>query len=336
MPSSFNSPSETPADTTKVIPKTGSRTSQIPVVDASEPEMNSESHYQLQIEAGDAPNEVFTKKNQKKHHSPEVTSGKFRIPGLSYFSGKNHQQGKVKNRLWNLLEWLVTSALIFMAIFFFINYQAYSQLFISKIDQIWGNAANSAEVNQNSNANSPGHAASPAQQPLPLNPVPDESKKQVPYLNLQVTPPDDRIVLPRIKKNVPIVQVSEENLISRNWGALEKDIQSALQDGVVHYPGSAYPGSHGNVVITGHSSYFAWDPGRFKDVFALLTQLNIGDTVVVYYNQQKYTYQIYDEKVVMPNEVDVLSREAGDRLTLITCTPIGTNLKRLIVLAKPV
>jgi sortase A len=104
----------------------------------------------------------------------------------------------------------------------------------------------------------------------------------------------------------------------------------------VHYPGTAEPGEHGNVVITGHSSYFLWDPGRFKDVFALLHQVVVGDTVVVYHNQEKYQYKVYQIEVVMPDQVDVLAQAGGDRLTLITCTPVGTNLKRLIVLAKPV
>ena len=33
--------------------------------------------------------------------------------------------------------------------------------------------------------------------------------------------------------------------------------------------------------------------------------------------------------------IEILTQEGEDRLTLITCTPVGTNLKRLIVFAKP-
>ncbi|MGL5831434.1 MAG: sortase, partial [Candidatus Altimarinota bacterium] len=104
----------------------------------------------------------------------------------------------------------------------------------------------------------------------------------------------------------------------------------------VHYPGTAYPGDNGNVVITGHSSYFPWDPGRFKDVFALLHQVSVGDEVVVYQDQKKYKYVVYEKKVVSPSQVEVLTQDGSDRLTLITCTPVGTDLNRLIVLAKPV
>jgi len=131
------------------------------------------------------------------------------------------------------------------------------------------------------------------------------------------------------------VKVSTENLIRRDWGALEADIQEALKGGVVHYPGTAQAGDSGNVVLTGHSSYFPWDPGRFKDVFALLHEIVIGDDIIVYHDQQKVKYTVYETKVVTPDQVQVLTQEGEERLTLITCTPVGTNLKRLIVLAKP-
>ncbi len=156
----------------------------------------------------------------------------------------------------------------------------------------------------------------------------------IPPLNLEIYPPDMRIVIPRINQNVPVVGVKNENLISRKWEELEGDIQKALKSGVIHYPGTALPGDNGNVVITGHSSYYAWDAGRFKDVFSLLHEVKIGDKVVVYFNQKKFVYQVFDIKVVKPENVDVLAPTSFEQLTLITCTPIGTNLKRLIVTAK--
>ncbi len=161
-------------------------------------------------------------------------------------------------------------------------------------------------------------------------------KTQIPQLVLDVTPPDTRIVIPRINKNVPVVTVSSEALINRDWVKLEQEIQEALQGGVVHYPSTAFPDEEGNVVITGHSSYFPWDPGRFKDVFALLHDVQIGDKIYMYYNQQRYDFEVYETKVVLPNQVDVLTQEGENRLTLITCTPVGTNLKRLVVFARPI
>ena len=235
----------------------------------------------------------------------------------------------LETKIWNTLEWLATSALIFTFIFFAVNFNAYSTLFLDKLNQLRGT------VQTNPLIQTLTHPASATQQPLPIATNATQSKKQIPYLEIQVAPPDDRIIIPRINKNVPIVKVNTENLIKRDWSALESDIQGALKDGVVHYPGSAEPGENGNVVITGHSSYFSWDPGRFKDVFALLHQVKVGDTIFVYHNQKQYQYQVYETQVVMPDQIDILTQKGENRLTLITCTPVGTNLKRLVVFATP-
>ncbi|MBP7819366.1 sortase [Candidatus Gracilibacteria bacterium] len=158
----------------------------------------------------------------------------------------------------------------------------------------------------------------------------------LPPFSLEVTPPGTRIIIPSLDKNVPVVSVPEDNLVKRDWQGLERDLQSALKDGVVHYPGTPWPGQSGNVVLTGHSSYYPWDPGRFKDVFAILHNVKLNDEIVIFHNQRKYRYRVSETKVILPEQVEVLGDTGDDRITLITCTPIGTNLKRLIVTAKPI
>ena len=132
------------------------------------------------------------------------------------------------------------------------------------------------------------------------------------------------------------MRISSENLIRRDWQALEDEMQDALRSGVVHYPGTSVPGEPGNVAVTGHSSYFPWDPGRFKDVFALLHDVVEGDKILVYWDQKKYIYQVSEIDIVLPEDIEVLKQTPNDKLTLITCTPVGTNLKRLIIYAEPV
>lgn len=165
---------------------------------------------------------------------------------------------------------------------------------------------------------------------------PEVQKKQIPPLDLEISPSDNRLIIPRINENIPVVRISSEALVRRDWGALEAEMQSALRSGVVHYPGTSFPGQSGNIAITGHSSYFPWDPGRFKDVFALLHDVVVGDNIVMYWDQKKYVYEIEEIKVVLPEDIEVLKQTPDERLTLITCTPVGTNLKRLVVIAKPV
>lgn len=238
------------------------------------------------------------------------------------------------SKIWHLLEFGAVTAFIFTILFFFINFQSYSQLFLSKLDQLRGQFNNNPYSQQEQAALK---TASPeGQKPLPIVTSSTAAKKQIPDLNLTIAPPDDRIIIPRINQNVPVIRVPADLLLKRDWQALEKQIQEALRYGVVHFPGTALPGDGGNVVITGHSSYFPWDPGRFKDVFALLHQVEVGDKVVVYHEQKKYEYVVYEKKVVKPSQVDVLTQNGEDKLTLITCTPVGTDLNRLVVLAKPV
>jgi LPXTG-site transpeptidase (sortase) family protein len=291
-----------------------------------------EAHYELHIAAALHPDEVKhapAAESAKKTETPkkEISS----LDRLYRAAGEPRPQSKTGNRIWRILEWLATSALIFIVLFFIINFSAYFELFKNKLNTLRGEYGLSPYIEKMLQP----EGATQSQILLPMTVTVDQNKKQIPPLAIDIAPPDDRIIIPRIGKNVPIVSISTENLIRRDWNALEKDIQQALQDGVVHYPGTAEPGEHGNVVITGHSSYFLWDPGKFKDVFALLHQVVEGDTIIVYYNQKKYTYVAYEKQVVMPDQVDVLTQGGVDRLTLITCTPVGTNLKRLIVFARP-
>jgi len=240
----------------------------------------------------------------------------------------------IHQKIWHGLEFLSLTAAIFMVFFLFINYQSYSQLFVSKLNQLRGQYNQNPYVLQEKQDLK--NASPQGQKPLPIVQNPEASKKQFPEINLDITPPDDRILIPRIDQNVPVVRVPTDKLLQKDWSALEGQIQDALRLGVVHFPGTAMPGEHGNVVITGHSSYFPWDPGRFKDVFASLHQVNIGDQIIVYHDQIKYIYKVTDKVVVHPDQVNVLTQNGEDKLTLITCTPVGTALNRLVITAKSV
>ena len=136
---------------------------------------------------------------------------------------------------------------------------------------------------------------------------------------------DNELVIPKIDVHAPVIWDSSFD---------EKIMLANLQKGVVHYGGTDLPNpTTGNVFITGHSSYYWWDKGQFKTVFALLDQLKTGDQVALTYQQQVYVYQVFDSKVVKPTQVDVLNTSEKPILSLMTCTPVGTSLNRLIVRA---
>lgn len=250
----------------------------------------------------------------------------------------NRANKKDSKKIWGTLRFISTALTIFIILFFALNWNAYKSIIFNKL----GFLEKSEELIQQEEEERLGATPLNGEEPgepqelMEISKDPEEQKTQIPPLDMAISPPDMRIIIPRINKNVPVVTVSSEALINRDWGMLEQQIQEALRDGIVHYPGTAFPGQDGNVVVTGHSSYFPWDPGRFKDVFALLHDVRIGDSIYIYYEQERYEYTVYDTEVVLPTQVDVLTQTGDNRLTLITCTPVGTNLRRLIVLARPV
>jgi len=137
-------------------------------------------------------------------------------------------------------------------------------------------------------------------------------------------PEGTRLVIPKINVDAPIIFMDTSN---------NQDILETIKNGVAHYAGTAMPGRIGNMFITGHSSYYWWNGGKYNQVFALLNHLSVNDLVYVYHNGGMYIYRVKDSIIVNPNQTDVLNPTTIPTLSIMTCTPIGTNLKRLIVRA---
>jgi len=157
---------------------------------------------------------------------------------------------------------------------------------------------------------------------------------KISQVNFQVRPADYRIYIPKIGKNLPIVQPQDVNLINQNWEGLEKDIQSSLRQGVVHYPSTAEPGQIGNMFLTAHSSWYPNDvlPYGLSSAFALLDKLVAGDKVYVFKSGEMFIYTVQDRFVVKPTTVSVLDQPTDKReMTLMTCTPVGTTINRMII-----
>lgn len=273
--------------------------------------------------------------NYFKLHIHHPAGGATPKPPKPKKTHKPKQQKKEKQSVKSILKdatrQIVASAIILAIGFFLLNWSAYYQILRNEWREFRGLNGDSPlmeliEENQ----------VVYSQEILKTSSDPEVQKKQIPELDLEISPSDNRIIIPRIDQNIPVVRISSESLIRRDWNTLENEMQEALKGGVVHYPGTSLPGQTGNVVITGHSSYFPWDPGRFKDVFALLHEVVEGDKIVIYHEQDKYIYEVDEIKIVLPEDIQVLKQTPDDRLTLVTCTPVGTNLKRLIVIAKPI
>ena len=139
------------------------------------------------------------------------------------------------------------------------------------------------------------------------------------------------LVIPRINVDVPVVY---------DVGNDHDSQMSAMEKGVAHFsiPGaSSHPGEMGNTVIAGHSSNDIFGGGDYKFIFAQLEKLKPGDSIYANYNGVRYGYVVTKTEVVKPNQVDKLITESTKpTLTLVTCTPIGTAINRLLVTAEQV
>lgn len=144
--------------------------------------------------------------------------------------------------------------------------------------------------------------------------------------------PEAKLIIPKINVDAPVVY---------GLGTLnEATIQKGLKSGVVHYelPGAdSVPGQQGNTVILGHSSNDVFDDGDYKFVFVQLEKLQEGDVFYMNYNSIRYTYRITEKKVIMPNQVsELIVSSTKPVVSLVTCVPIGTALKRLVVTAEQI
>lgn len=143
--------------------------------------------------------------------------------------------------------------------------------------------------------------------------------------------PAPRLVIPKINVDVPVVY---------GVGYDQRSQLEAMKNGIAHFsiPGAnSVPGQLGNTVLSGHSSNDLFDPGDYKFIFAQLDKMEKGDTVYVNYESIRYTYTITKKEVVLPTQVNKLIYPTKKPvLTLITCTPLGTAEKRLLVTAEQV
>ncbi|KUL26562.1 hypothetical protein ADL15_37820 [Actinoplanes awajinensis subsp. mycoplanecinus] len=100
-----------------------------------------------------------------------------------------------------------------------------------------------------------------------------------------------------------------------------------------HYPETAKPGQIGNFSVAGH---------RIKKIFWRIDELTDGDVIGVETRDNWYVYHVYNQQVVVPNQVEVVApvpNEPGATptkalLTLTTCNPKFNNYQRLIVHAE--
>ncbi len=255
---------------------------------------------------------------------------------------KKAKGGVIKNVVF-LCKYLSTSALIFVVLLFTTNYSAYygvisSYIFQKDFEQKSQSLLNSVQASsivEESKEELEVSLESATVRKIKedfnsIEMLAAKAKSAEVDLGINITPYENRIIVPKIGKNIPLIEIKQKEV--EGMDELNNIFMEELENGVIRYPGSAKPGQEGNAFIFGHSSNFPWMDWDYNDVFALMDRLEQDDEIIAYYEQKKYTYKITKKEVIRPWDVSVLKWEPGSsEITLMTCWPIGTIYNRMVV-----
>jgi len=124
-----------------------------------------------------------------------------------------------------------------------------------------------------------------------------------------------RILAPGIGLDAIVVEL---------WGLDDAD---NLKRGPGHIPGTAYPGQPGNMVISGHRT-------TYGAPFRHIEQLSAGDEIIIMTADNRYVYEVYEQRIVLPSDLTVLEQTGEPKLTLTACHPWYSAAQRIVVIAR--
>ncbi|MGI5205072.1 class E sortase [Spirillospora sp. CA-108201] len=138
----------------------------------------------------------------------------------------------------------------------------------------------------------------------------------------------------RPRTGAPIAQIRIKRM-GLKMGVRQGVTEAVLRRGVGHYPGTALPGHEGNAVLLGHRT-------TWRAPFYQLDRVRRGDRIVLRVGRRSYVYKVRSKRVVDPRNRRALepvpfkraSAPRGRYLTLVTCTPKGSDRRRLVVVGK--
>lgn len=132
--------------------------------------------------------------------------------------------------------------------------------------------------------------------------------------------------------NIPVEDVLgsiEIPVIDLNLPLFTKVTDPYLNIGPCKFEDTPKLGSEGNIVIAGHRNY------RKGDQFNRLNELQKNNSIILYKGDEEFIYRVEESFIVEADALWVMDNiEDEEVLTLITCHPIHTGEKRLIVRCK--
>ena len=146
---------------------------------------------------------------------------------------------------------------------------------------------------------------------------PLKALSQLPVIGDKPAPKGNRLVIPSIGVDMPILEGPTEKTLDRG--------------GIWHIPHTSDPAHGGNTVFSGHRWQYL--PPSSTTLY-LLDKVKDGEPVLVYWQGQEYDYTISGREIVTPDRVDILNNTDQPRLTIFTCTPLFSTKQRLVLYGK--
>lgn len=121
----------------------------------------------------------------------------------------------------------------------------------------------------------------------------------------------NHIIIPRLQLDQKILEGENENTV---------------HSGVWRRPAFATPGQNNNTVLVGHRFTYIG-----PSVFYHLDKVQANDDIVVAYSGKLYVYRVYNTRTVEPDDQSVEAPASSEKLTIYTCTPLGSIRYRLVI-----
>jgi LPXTG-site transpeptidase (sortase) family protein len=154
--------------------------------------------------------------------------------------------------------------------------------------------------------------------PEPTQTAPDENGKP------PDTSPVNRIALPSIGVDTVVKYVPYDG---DTW------LIAGLKQEIAWMGDTSWPGLGGNTGLAGHVSLRDGRDGPFR----YLSELVPDDIIILYTDENIYTYKVRETRVVSDSDMTVIQPTQNPQITLITCTnwdaTSGSYLDRLVVYA---
>lgn len=141
--------------------------------------------------------------------------------------------------------------------------------------------------------------------------------------------------------SIPALNINRLPVQANVDSTSEASYLPVLETKLGHFKNTGLPISDvpNNMLVYGHSASPNFGPQRDDPyvAFSYLSELKIGDEIIIEIAGETFKYKMSSSKIVKPTDTSVITGTKGKHtLTLVTCFPAGSNENRYVAIARPV